>query len=235
MRISAGSYACHFVMGDFLDRSNLGHDAHLFFTAEGAVESFPLPDGRRRWIVQSAASMPVTPPAFISSIVRRRTGIELTPEDQLNQSHFTPRWLSTEQYYDGRVLLCGDAAHLMSPIGGQGMNTGWADAEFAAEILDAIAHRHQAAPPLLAAYDRCRQNAARSARRRAAAGMWLGTRTGVAASLLRDAFLTHAILSGPAASAVGPFFAMLTIPCNTFRNAASSLSPNLLNTFGHPE
>jgi 2-polyprenyl-6-methoxyphenol hydroxylase-like FAD-dependent oxidoreductase len=121
------------------------------------------------------------------------------------------------------VILCGDAAHLMSPIGGQGMNTGWADAEFVAEMLHMI-ERHGACPArLLRAYDRCRRRAAATARRRAAAGMWLGTRTGVVRSLLRDLFMRHLLFRGPLSAHVGPYFAMLTIPYNTVERAPPSL------------
>jgi 2-polyprenyl-6-methoxyphenol hydroxylase-like FAD-dependent oxidoreductase len=37
----------------------------------------------------------------------------------------------------GRVLLCGDAAHVHSPAGGQGMNTGIQDAMSLARVLTA--------------------------------------------------------------------------------------------------
>ena len=53
MRAPGHVYDCHFVMADFIDRSGLGDEAHLFFTATGSVESFPLPGGQRRWVVQT--------------------------------------------------------------------------------------------------------------------------------------------------------------------------------------
>ncbi len=44
-----------------------------------------------------------------------------------------------ESYRHGRVLLAGDAAHIHSPIGGQGMNTGMGDAENLAWKLAMVA------------------------------------------------------------------------------------------------
>jgi len=223
MRASGGHYGCHFLMGDFLDHTSLGQDAHLWFTREGAVEAFPLPDGRRRWIVQT--SEPVTDGAhgLISELVRQRAGLDLAAADQLTQSPFSPRWLQAEQYHDGRVILCGDAAHLMSPIGGQGMNTGWADAEFLAEVLIAIEQHQQAPLPLLEAYDRCRRLASTVATRRAARGMWLGTRMGVVQSWLRDTFMSECLFKGPLAKHIGPYFAMLTIPYNTIKRVPAKV------------
>jgi 2-polyprenyl-6-methoxyphenol hydroxylase-like FAD-dependent oxidoreductase len=43
-----------------------------------------------------------------------------------------------EQYRHGRVLLAGDAAHVHSPMGGQGMNTGIQDAANLAWKIDAV-------------------------------------------------------------------------------------------------
>ena len=44
---------------------------------------------------------------------------------------------SADRFAVGRVALVGDAAHVVSPIGGQGMNLGWLDAAAIAAALDA--------------------------------------------------------------------------------------------------
>jgi 2-polyprenyl-6-methoxyphenol hydroxylase-like FAD-dependent oxidoreductase len=59
-----------------------------------------------------------------------------------------PRWMSrfhseerqVPRYRDGRVLLAGDAAHVHSPAGGQGMNTGLQDAANLGWKLAAAVH-----------------------------------------------------------------------------------------------
>jgi 2-polyprenyl-6-methoxyphenol hydroxylase-like FAD-dependent oxidoreductase/protein-S-isoprenylcysteine O-methyltransferase Ste14 len=223
MRSNGANYGCHFLMGDFIDHTDMKEEAHLWFTADGAVEAFPLPDGKRRWIVQTKQPVTDSKHGIISELVRKRSSLNLAIEDQLNQSPFSPRWMQAEQYHDGRVILCGDAAHLMSPIGGQGMNTGWADAEFLAEVLLAIEQRAQPALPLLEAYDRCRHRASNAAIQRAARGMWLGTRTGIVQSWLRDVFMSECLFKGPLSRRTGPYFAMLTIPYSTMKQVPAKV------------
>jgi 2-polyprenyl-6-methoxyphenol hydroxylase-like FAD-dependent oxidoreductase len=212
-------------MGDFADESGLGEEAHLFFTAEGAVESFPLPEGGRRWIVQTPAPQPADAPwGPLRDTVQERTGILLQSRDQLNQSVFTPGRMDAEVYFDHRVILCGDAAHAMSPIGGQGMNVGFADAEMLAHALTAIIRNGVPSGPLLQHYQKTRQAAARVAANRAASGMWLGTWRGRPAAWLRDLLMRQILFRPPLVHHLGPRFAMTTLPrCRVAISAPDSM------------
>lgn len=169
-------YGVSFVMADFPDLEGLGADARLYFSAAGAVESFPLPGSKRRWIAQVPRDAELQ---TLMDRVEAAAGIDLRNRSSSPLCSFSPRWFLADTFRRGNVFLCGDSGHVMSPIGGQGMNTGFGDAMMLSEILQ---HPDPAAQ---AAYTRERRRAFRIAARRAALGMWLGTRKGPAASLLR--------------------------------------------------
>jgi 2-polyprenyl-6-methoxyphenol hydroxylase-like FAD-dependent oxidoreductase len=208
VRSTSRTYACHFVMGDFTGHSGMGDDGHVFFTSEGAVESFPLPGGLRRWIVQTEEPMKETSPGFISAVVRQRTGVVLDSNQQINQTWFTPRRLDCHAYVNGRSVLCGDAAHVMSPIGGQGMNVGFADAAMLADVMQQLLRCHGDAKLLLSNYEKERKRQASIAATRAAAGMWLGTRRGNFLSPLRG-ILMREVLLGFMRDVVSHHYAMM--------------------------
>jgi 3-(3-hydroxy-phenyl)propionate hydroxylase len=64
-----------------------------------------------------------------------------------------------ERYVGGRVVLAGDAAHLNSPAGGQGMNAGIQDAELLAQALAQALAAPQESHALLQAYEQARMKA----------------------------------------------------------------------------
>ena len=127
-----------YLMADFPADAALESIAVLYFERAGVVESLPLPGGRRRWValtdgLQSAASA-----ADLAAIIRSRTGVQL-PATTDRPSAFTARQRVAERFVSGRTVLVGDAAHEISPIGGQGMNLGWLDVlELAPALVRAV-------------------------------------------------------------------------------------------------
>ncbi|MEI6211948.1 MAG: NAD(P)/FAD-dependent oxidoreductase [bacterium] len=203
-------YPVSFIMGDFPETTTWTHEAHLFFTPEGSVESFPLPGPRRRWIVRASGTERDT-----NTMVQRIhaiAGVRLDPAQEVWHSSFTPERQLAATFFSGRAVLCGDAAHVMSPIGGQGMNTGLADVWMLANILKGLLQTQVPHEPLFARYAAKRRVAFTVAANRAARGMWLGTRTGRIASALRALVLRYVLLGSPLARFLPRHFAMLTIP-----------------------
>jgi len=203
-------YPVSFVMGDFPDTTTWQSQAHLFFTPRGSVESFPLPHQQRRWIALTDSPNPDA--NVLAAQVRTITGCRLEVSAELWHSPFTPERLLAKTFFKDRVVFCGDAAHVMSPIGGQGMNTGFADAWQLAEILGQLHRTHEAHAPLFARHESDRRHAFRIAANRAARSMWLGTRTGRIPSAMRAFIIRRALSSLSFTRYLATYFSMLNIP-----------------------
>lgn len=213
-------YPDTFLMGDFFDRTGYGNEAHLFFTPIGSVESFPLPGNRRRWVIQTSRYEREPEQGFLESEVEKRAHHKLVASDKEWESPFHVHRYIMPSFYSGRILFLGDAAHTISPIGGQGMNTGFADAEFAASVLDVML-RTGYNRSLPQAYQSCRREAAETAARRAWLSMRVGTIRGLLLSGLRNIIL-RVILSSCIVNVLPRHYAMLTIPCRNLETVKNS-------------
>ncbi|WP_279582989.1 FAD-dependent oxidoreductase [Fodinicola feengrottensis] len=64
----------------------------------------------------------------LQASVRRVSGTDVTIKEIISATRFTDNARAASTYRIGRVLLAGDAAHVHSPFGGQGLTLGLGDA-----------------------------------------------------------------------------------------------------------
>jgi 2-polyprenyl-6-methoxyphenol hydroxylase-like FAD-dependent oxidoreductase len=154
----AGSFVGErFLLGDVDAEHSLDVDSmHTFFAPDGPVIVLPMAGGRMRFLaeVHDAPGTPInmnpTQDELQAILDRRIGGIRVVHSHWLTS--FEIHHARVPAYRWGRVFLTGDAAHIHSPAGGQGMNTGMQDAFNMAWKLAAVIGG-QAGQTLLDSYE----------------------------------------------------------------------------------
>jgi 2-polyprenyl-6-methoxyphenol hydroxylase-like FAD-dependent oxidoreductase len=135
------AYGESFVLADVRMAWPLGQsEVSLCFSPAGLVVIAPLPDGSFR-IVATMENAPETPTIGDIQKLLDERGPASSParlEGIVWSSRFRVHHRLASSYRDGRIMLMGDAAHVHSPAGGQGMNTGLVDAIVLGEALTAV-------------------------------------------------------------------------------------------------
>ena len=173
-----GSYEGAYAMADCPDGTQLESTAAVFLGRGGLVESFPLPGRRRRWVIRRERETGVDATAEeLVETVYDRTKHRIAASDVSDLTSFRAERYLASTLASGRLALAGDAAHIVSPIGGQGMNLGWLGVADLMDELSAAVRSGRPASAALARNARARRRMARAAAGRAEVNMWLGRPT----------------------------------------------------------
>jgi 2-polyprenyl-6-methoxyphenol hydroxylase-like FAD-dependent oxidoreductase len=135
-----GAYAESFVLADVKMDWPLGlTEVSLFFAPAGLLVVAPLPGGSYRIVATLDDAPPVPGIADIQALIGSRgpSGAGRVGE-VIWASRFHVHHRLAQSYRRGPFLLMGDAAHLHSPAGGQGMNTGLVDAMVLGRALSRV-------------------------------------------------------------------------------------------------
>lgn len=116
-----------------LDSHAPGKGGHIFPTDGGVIAMFPLPGENHYRIlgqapdgIKSKEQLEMNAP-FFEQFLFERTGKKFEVELGPWQTIFEITHGTSHSYRKGNVLLAGDASHVHSPVGGQGMNLGIQD------------------------------------------------------------------------------------------------------------
>ena len=141
IRFDGGSSGESFILADIrMDWAFSTNEVSLFFSPAGMMVVAPLPNGTHR-VVATVDEAPEVPSLeFVQALIDQRG-----PTSRCSRiakvewtSRFRLHHRLAKSYRNGRLLLMGDAAHVHSPAGGQGMNTGLVDSVLS-EILAGVA------------------------------------------------------------------------------------------------
>jgi 2-polyprenyl-6-methoxyphenol hydroxylase-like FAD-dependent oxidoreductase len=136
-----GAYGESFMLADVRLSGEVPLDeVILFWAKEGLTVVAPLPGDIFR-IVAPVADAPEEPSAlYVQQILDSRGpgAGRMVVTDVIWGSRFRIHHRVADTYRAGRLLLSGDAAHVHSPAGGQGMNLGIQDAVALADALAGV-------------------------------------------------------------------------------------------------
>ncbi len=169
MSFEGSSMLNDFILADLhIDGMQAPPAGNIYWHSQGILALFPLGGTRYRVIADVGESISnaigehrVPTLEEIQQILDARGPKGLVAKDPVWLSAFAINERKVTDYRAQRVFLAGDAAHVHSPAGGQGMNTGMHDAFNLAWKLSLVSRGLCAAEPLLASYSPERSAVAR--------------------------------------------------------------------------
>ncbi|BBZ71843.1 FAD-dependent oxidoreductase [Mycobacterium paraseoulense] len=140
---AGGEFAESFTLADVRVTGEAPRDeVILFYAKDGLTVLAPLPGDIFRVVAPTADAPQLPSVQFVQALLDTRGfGAGRTVVTELVWgSRFHIHHRVADSYRAGRLLLAGDAAHVHSPAGGQGMNLGITDAVALADALTEVLH-----------------------------------------------------------------------------------------------
>ncbi len=129
------------------------------FRPSGPFASLPLPERRSSLVfterTKEAQRLKTLPPEELAEVIERAMGSVLGKVEILDQVQVFPLRLQiARDFHAARLALVGDAAHVVHPIAGQGLNLGLKDVAALTElVIDALRlGQDHGSPSVLSAY-----------------------------------------------------------------------------------
>jgi 2-polyprenyl-6-methoxyphenol hydroxylase-like FAD-dependent oxidoreductase len=221
-----GTYERVFYVADVeLQGPIANHELHVALDEADLLAAFPLATAGGVRLIGT-----VRPDAEVRQEQLTWDDVSRRAADRLGMKPQRVNWFSTyhvhhrvaERFRADRVFLVGDAAHIHSPVGGQGMNTGIGDAvNLAWKLADVL--RHPAAGAILDTYQPERVAFARRLVATTDRGFTFITRDGVLARFVRRR-LFPALLPGVMAISMVKRFLFRTLSQTRINYRGSALS-----------
>jgi len=182
-----------------LDWTRPENEVHAFFRADGVpLICFPMRGHTWRLVLPFAGDRAPGPPDLgeVQHLVDQRAPERVHASDPSWLASFNCHRRSTNVYRRGHVLLAGDAVHIHTPAGGQGMNTGITDAHNLGWKLALVA-AGRAPAGLLDSYGQEREPVAEQVLSLTHTLVRLGTMSQPVRRALRDTIVPAAFRIGP--------------------------------------
>ena len=155
MEFEGDTLVSHWILADLhLDGLAPSNELEIYWHADGVLLLFPITPGRYRVIADVKAGERPSEPTLdeVQALIDQRGPGGVTASAPVWLSPFTINERKVADYRAERVFLAGDAAHIHSPAGGQGMNTGMQDAINLAWKLALVCRGLANPEPLLGSY-----------------------------------------------------------------------------------
>ncbi len=158
MEFEGDTMPSHFILADVhLTGGPPLDEIKTYWHEAGPLVIFPIAPGRYRIVADAGepkAGEQTPDPTLeeVQALLNQRGPSGVKASDPVWLSGFTINERKVADYREGRVFLAGDAAHVHSPAGGQGMNTGMQDAFNLAWKLALVCRSVACPEPLLGSY-----------------------------------------------------------------------------------